>query len=152
MTVRRTRIEMLSSAEKFDGPPKTDTGYRTVAIPPHVRPLINEHLAKYAGEDRGFVDRRDEPMRGDSLRQAFERARTEQGRRTCGSTTFVTPVRPWPAAGANMTDLMRRLGHSSMAAAERYLHASESRDQLIAKALSALASAAAQVEDKVADR
>jgi hypothetical protein len=34
---------------------------------------------------------------------------------------------------------MKRLGHSSMAAARRYMHAVDGRDREIAKALSALA-------------
>ena len=42
-------------------------------------------------------------------------------------------------AGASLADLMRRLGHSSMVAAKRYLHATDSRDRQIADALSELA-------------
>ncbi|WP_244933152.1 tyrosine-type recombinase/integrase [Micromonospora tulbaghiae] len=41
--------------------------------------------------------------------------------------------------GATLADLMKRLGHSSMAAASRYLHAVDGRDREIAKALSELA-------------
>ncbi|MEU5788304.1 excisionase family DNA-binding protein [Micromonospora purpureochromogenes] len=41
--------------------------------------------------------------------------------------------------GATLADLMKRLGHSSMAAARRYLHAVDGRDREIAKALSELA-------------
>jgi integrase len=40
------------------------------------------------------------------------------------------------AAGATLKDLMKRLGHSSQAAANRYLHAVEGRDAEIAAALS----------------
>jgi hypothetical protein len=39
----------------------------------------------------------------------------------------------------SLADLMKRLGHSSMAAARRYLHTVEGRDQEIAKRLSELA-------------
>ncbi|MET8041844.1 tyrosine-type recombinase/integrase [Micromonospora sp. NPDC005215] len=35
--------------------------------------------------------------------------------------------------GATLADLMKRLGHSSMAAARRYLHAVDGRDREIAK-------------------
>jgi len=41
--------------------------------------------------------------------------------------------------GATLADLMKRLGHSSMAAARRYLHAVDGRDREIANALSELA-------------
>lgn len=74
------------------------------------------------------------------MRQAFERARSKMGRedlrfhdlRHTGQTLAA-------AAGASLADLMRRLGHSSMAAAKRYLHATDSRDKQIAAALSVLA-------------
>jgi integrase len=41
--------------------------------------------------------------------------------------------------GATLADPMKRLGHSSMAAARRYLHAVDGRDREIANALSDLA-------------
>lgn len=141
VTVRRTRTELLSSADRFDAPPKTDAGYRTVAIPPHVLPLLEAHLAEYAGAERVFVGSGGEPMRGDAVRQAFERARDKVGLphlrfhdlRHTGQTLAAE-------AGASLADLMRRLGHSSMVAAKRYLHATDSRDRQIADALSRLAS------------
>ena len=43
------------------------------------------------------------------------------------------------ATGATTKDLMRRLGHASPAAANRYLHTVNGRDAEIASALSALA-------------
>jgi integrase len=45
------------------------------------------------------------------------------------------------ATGATMAELMRRLGHSSPAAAMRYQHAADDRDQAIAEALSEFAGA-----------
>lgn len=57
VTVRRARTELLSSPERFDGPPKTDAGYRTVAIPPHILEPIQEHLREFSGADRIFVGR-----------------------------------------------------------------------------------------------
>ena len=140
VTVRRTRTELLSTPDRFDGPPKTDAGYRTVAIPPHVIPLVREHVNCYAGTERVFVGRSGEAMRGDAIRLAFDRARREVGLdhlrfhdlRHTGQTLAAE-------AGASLADLMRRLGHSSMVAAKRYLHATDSRDRQIAEALSELA-------------
>ena len=43
------------------------------------------------------------------------------------------------ATGATLAELMRRLGHSSPVAANRYLHAVAGRDEAIAEALSVLA-------------
>jgi integrase len=79
-------------------------------------------------------------MRGDAVRQAFARARKEVGLdgfrfhdlRHTGQTLAA-------ATGATLPDLMKRLGHASPAAANRYLHAVEGRDREIAAALSHLA-------------
>ena len=111
-----------------------------MSLPPHLLPILREHLEQYAGDDRVFVGRDGKPMRGDAVRQAFDRARRRVGMenftfhdlRHTGQTLAA-------AAGANMADLMRQLGHASPVAAKRYLHATESRDQLIAAALSRLA-------------
>src|SRR5664280_2688378 len=140
VTVWRTRTEMLSTGARFDGPPKTDASYRTVALPPHIMPILSDHLERFAGPDRVFVNRDGEPMRGDALRQAFERARDRvelpalrfHDLRHTGQTLAA-------AAGGSLADLMRRLGHSSTAAAKRYLHATDDRDREIAQALSKLA-------------
>jgi integrase len=43
------------------------------------------------------------------------------------------------AAGATLKNLMRRMGHASPVAAQRYLHAVDGRDPEIATALSELA-------------
>jgi integrase len=140
VTVRRNRIELLESARAFDGPPKTDAGRRTVTIPPHVLPVLREHVATWAGPERVFVGRDGEPMRGDAMRQAFTRARLRVGMtgftfhdlRHTGQTLAAS-------TGATIKDLMKRLGHASSAAANRYLHAVDGRDAEIAAALSELA-------------
>ena len=80
------------------------------------------------------------PLRGNTLYQAFVRARNAVGLdgltfhdlRHTGQTLAAQ-------TGATMADLMKRLGHSSMVAAKRYLHAVDGRDREIAKALSDLA-------------
>jgi integrase len=79
VTVRRNRVELLATGTAFDAQPKTDAGKRTVTVPPHVLPLLAEHMATWAGPDRVFVGRDDRPMRGDAIRQAFDRARRNAG-------------------------------------------------------------------------
>jgi integrase len=140
VTIRSNRVELLATREAFDGDPKTDAGRRTVAVPPHVLPVLRDHLERYAGKDRVFVGRDGNPMRGDAVRQAFVRARNKVGMdgftlhdmRHTGQTLAA-------ATGATLKDLMRRLGHSSPVAANRYLHAVDGRDAEIATALSDLA-------------
>jgi integrase len=140
VTVRRNRVELLATGAAFDAEPKTDAGKRTVNIPPHVLPVLAEHMASWAGPDRVFVGRDGRPMRGDAIRQAFDRARRKAGMpgfrfhdlRHTGQTLAA-------ATGATIKDLMRRLGHASPAASYRYLHAVDGRDAEIASALSDLA-------------
>ncbi|MGO9142307.1 MAG: tyrosine-type recombinase/integrase [Streptosporangiaceae bacterium] len=75
VTVRRNRVELLETPVAFDTDPKTYAGKRTVVIPPHVLPVLAEHMASWAGEDRVFIGRDGAPMRGNAVRLAFERAR-----------------------------------------------------------------------------
>ncbi|MFD0600245.1 tyrosine-type recombinase/integrase [Catellatospora coxensis] len=141
ITVRKNRIELLATRKAFDADPKTAAGKRTVSIPPHVMPIVRLHLEEHAGKERLFISRDGSPLRGNTLYQAFVRARRAAGldeftihdMRHTGQTLAAQ-------AGATMADLMKRLGHASMAAAKRYLHAVDGRDAEIAKALSDLAS------------
>lgn len=141
ITVRRNRVEPLSlPAGASDRDPKTQAGRRTVAVPPHLIPVLRLHLEQYAGPERLFISRDGSPLRGNTLYQAFVRARGKVGLdeltihdlRHTGATLAAQ-------TGASLADLMKRLGHSSMAAARRYMHAVDGRDQEIAKALSRLA-------------
>lgn len=138
--VRVNRLELLESPVRRDKDPKSRAGRRTVAIPPHVLALLEEHMKNFAGKERVFVGSDGEPLRGNTLYQAFRRARARVGLdnlkfhdlRHTGSTLAAQ-------SGATMADLMLRLGHSSEAAARRYLHTVEGRDREIAAALSRLA-------------
>jgi integrase len=141
VTVRRARVELLESpGAAFDADPKTDAGKRTVAVPPHVLPVLRAHMSEWAGPDLVFVGRDGQPIRGDAIRQAFTRARNKVGMpgfrfhdlRHTGQTLAAS-------AGATTKDLMRRLGHASPVAANRYLHTVDGRDAQIAVALSELA-------------
>ncbi len=140
VTVRRNRVELLTNHQEFDADPKTDAGKRTVTVPPHVLPILAEHMATWAGPERVFIGRGGRPMRGDAVRQAFDRARRKvdmpgfrfHDLRHTGQTLAAS-------TGATIKDLMRRLGHASPAASYRYLHAVDGRDEEIASALSELA-------------
>jgi integrase len=140
VTVRTNRVELLETRQAFDAPPKTDAGKRTITVPPHVLPILIAHMRDWSGPDRVFIGRDGKPMRGDAIRQAFARARRKADMpgfrfhdlRHTGQTLAAS-------AGATLKDLMKRLGHSSPAAAQRYLHAVDGRDAEIASALSDLA-------------
>jgi integrase len=132
----------LQHGERIIGPPKTRAGVRTVAIPPHVIPLIEEHLSVFtrpSDADLVFVGTLGQPVRRASFYTAWLRATAACGisglryhdLRHTGATLAA-------ATGASTKELMARLGHASADAALRYQHATADRDQAIAKALSGL--------------
>lgn len=125
------------------GEPKSAAGVRDVAIPPHIIPAVEEHLSKYVGaagssllfpatDGVGHLSQ-------SSVQWYWSKARTAAGRpdlrwhdlRHTGATLAAQ-------TGATLAELMARLGHSSPAAALRYQHAAQGRDQAIAAALSAM--------------
>lgn len=133
------------SGQKIIKDPKSEAGKRTVAIPPHLIPAIEDHLAEHVAASKGallFPSRNDpaEHMTHSTLNKVWLRARAEVGRedlafhdlRHTGATLAA-------ATGATLAELMGRLGHSTPGAAMRYQHAAADRDRAIADALSVLA-------------
>ncbi|MFI9406256.1 tyrosine recombinase XerC [Nocardia sp. NPDC052316] len=137
--VRRNRVELLESDDAFDKDPKTDAGKRPVSIPPHLRPYLVEHKEKWAGKTWLFVGRDGERMRGNAVYQAFVRARERVGVEVTFHDLRHTGQTLAASTGATLADLKKRLGHSSSAAAMRYMHAVDGRDKEVAAELSKLA-------------
>lgn len=138
--IAKNWVELLESPEKYEKDPKSAAGKRTVAVPPHVLPVLAEHAADWAGPEHFFVGRDGQRMRGNSVYQAFVRARNSVGLAIAFHDLRHTGQSLAAAAGASLADLKRRLGHSSSSAALRYMHAVEGRDAQVAQALSRLAS------------
>lgn len=120
--------------------PKSDAGRRDVAIPPHLVPVIAEHLAKHVGPERDsllFPAAHGGHLAAATLHKQFVKARQSAGRpdlrfhdlRHSGAVLAAQ-------TGATLAELMSRLGHSTPQAAMRYQHAAAERDQAIAEALS----------------
>ncbi len=134
------------------GPPKSDAGYRDVSIPPHVWPIVEEHLKTYvqpgpnsllfAGEARGH-------MWHSVMGGHFTKAKAAAGRhdlkwhdlRHTGATMAAQ-------VGATTAELQARLGHSTSVAAQLYQHAAKDRDRQIAERLSELAVPKASAPDR----
>jgi integrase len=124
--------------------PKSAAGSRDVHIPPHLLPLVDEHLERQSvGRDSLIFPATHDPerhMRQASLVRVYYPARDKAGRpdlrfhdlRHTGATMAAQ-------TGATLAELMARLGHSTPGAAMRYQHAAKGRDQQIAEALSRLA-------------
>ena len=123
--------------------PKSDAGIRDVAIPPHMIPQIEKHLAKYVAAERDsliFPNENGGHLQPSTLYRHWYKARAAAERddlrwhdlRHSGAVLAA-------ATGASLAELMGRLGHSTPQAAMRYQHAAQGRDREIAALLSKLA-------------
>ena len=137
-TVKVTRqLQELGKGGHYDGPPKSDAGRRTVAIPQVLLPMLAEQIAGRSAGDYVFGGANGRPLRRATFYRAWHAAIEKVGvgelrfhdLRHTGNTLAA-------ATGASTKELMSRLGHSSPRAALIYQHASRERDAMIAKSLS----------------
>jgi integrase len=143
--LRVSRGVTRTRGEVHIGTPKSDAGIRPVSIPPHLMPMLAEHLEQRVARDPGallFPAQHGGNMASSALRKAWLSAREAAGRpdlrfhdlRHTGATLAA-------ATGATLAELMARMGHSTPGAALRYQHAAADRDRAIAEALSGFAEA-----------
>jgi integrase len=129
------------------GDPKSAAGRRVVRLPPHLTPLLADHLGHHVGAGPDallFPAQHGGHLAPSAFYRAWYPAREAAGRpdlrfhdlRHTGATLAA-------ATGATLRDLMARLGHSTPAASLRYQHTIEDRDRAIAEALSGFAEAGA---------
>ena len=126
------------------GTPKSDAGTRDVAIPPHLLPMVKDHLrTNITGGRKGLLFPAadgESHLAASTLYKSFYRARAAAG---CPDLRF-HDLRPTGAVlaastGATLAELMGRLSPSTPGAALRYQHAAQGRHKAIAEALSKLA-------------
>jgi integrase len=138
--VRRGVVRTSTGRKVKD--PKSDAGKRIVALPPHLLPVVKDHLREHAAMGRDgllFPATHGEQLAPSTLYRVFYPARTKAGRddlrfhdlRHTGAVLAAS-------TGATLAELMARLGHSTPGAALRYQHAAQDRDRVIAAALSEL--------------
>jgi integrase len=141
--IRIRRAVVRVSGEFRIGEPKSDAGRRDVHVPPHIMPMIRDHLAYHVGPDAEallFPAQHGGHLAPASCFRWYYPARAAVGRndlrfhdlRHSGAVLAAQ-------SGATLAELMGRLGHSTPAAAMRYQHASQERDKVLAEALSRLA-------------
>jgi len=156
--LRRDRIDMLhceirvtetvtelTGGDRFAGAPKTAAGRRSVAIPPHLIGVVEEHLRTVAPVQDALVF--SAPEGGYLQRHNFRHRVWLPALQTTGLGFRFHDLRhsglTWAAAsGATIAELMHRGGHATSATAMRYQHATKDRDRAIALALSSLAASA----------
>lgn len=142
-TVRVARGVTWPAGVPTVGSTKTEAGDRLVTIPPHLVPMVKDHLRQHTDTDRDallFPAASGGHLHPRTFGKAFDRARAAAGRpdlhfhdlRHTGATLTAQ-------AGATIAELMARLGHSTPNAAMRYQHAGRDRDRALAEALSRMA-------------
>jgi integrase len=128
-----------------EGPPKTDAGIRTVAVPPNVVATLKNHLKRFVDAPNDswlFPGEEGRPVSPRTIDRIWHEARLKAGRPDLRFHDLRHSGLTWAAAtGASTAELMRRAGHASPAAALRYQHATEDRDRVLAEALGKLATA-----------
>ena len=147
-TVRVTRqlSEQRGGGFAF-GPPKSDAGQRTVAIPEVITSDLASHIVTYAAPgDDGlvFTSPQGAPLRlSNFCRRVWRPALRAIGLPMIHFHDLRHTGNQLAAdAGANLRELMDRMGHSTTRAAMAYLHGSDERQQAIADELSRQAAAA----------
>ncbi|HTQ19410.1 tyrosine-type recombinase/integrase, partial [Mycobacterium sp.] len=135
-------LVQLNGGKRFIGPPKSAAGRRSVAVPPHLWPEIDEHLATYVTADPSalvFTKASGVSLDRNNFHTIWRRATRAAGmpdyhfhdlRHLAATLAAVN--------GATTRELMHRMGHSSSRAALIYQHATEDRDLAIAEAMSNL--------------
>jgi integrase len=132
----------LNGGKRFIGPPKSAAGRRTVAVPPHLWPDIEAHLATYVDTSPDalvFTKASGVSLDRNNFHTMWRRATRAAGvpdyhfhdlRHLAATLAAVS--------GATTRELMHRMGHLSARAALIYQHATEDRDLAIAEAMSKL--------------
>jgi integrase len=148
ISVSRQLIEQLGGGHAF-GPPKSRAGKRVVPFPALLNTEVAQHLSQFVGEKDDalvFTSPAGAPMRHSNFyRRAWLPAVRKVGLaapgvhfhdlRHTGNTLTAD-------AGANLRELMERMGHSSTRAALVYLHSTSDRQRSIADAVGNVAKAA----------
>jgi integrase len=139
--IRRAAVRINGTFEI--GTPKSEASIRDVAIPPHLIPVLEDHLAKHVGTKRDsllFPNDSGDHLQPSTLMRHWYKARAAAGRddlrwHDLRHSALVLAA----ATGATLAELMARAGHSTPQAAMRYQHAAAGRDREIAALLSKLA-------------
>ncbi len=141
-TVRVPRkVAALRNRMEF-GPPKSEAGMRTVALPDAALDPLRPHLTEFVGDDPDalvFTGAKGKVLRSSNFRRAVNWSASLKTAGISGEFHFHdlrhTGNTLAAASGASTRELMHRMGHSSMRAALVYQHATSERDREIAAAM-----------------
>ncbi|WP_460802335.1 tyrosine-type recombinase/integrase [Microbacterium sp. GXF6406] len=141
VTVERALVDLPGQPITF-GTPKTAKSRRKVSLPAFVMAELRTHLDEFVPDELDalvFTASTGRPLSASRRTAIFGKARAAAGRedltwhdlRHTGATLAYR-------AGASVPEVQRRLGHTTMRAAQTYAHAADDSDQIIAARLDAL--------------
>lgn len=141
--LRIRRAAVLVDGKYVVGPPKSAEGIRDVTVPPHIVPLLLEHMDTYTPGGRDalvFPTSRATRVSQATFTKPFKAALATIGR----ESVRVHDLRHFGAvaaaqAGATTRELMDRLGHSTPSMAMNYQHVAKDRPAVLAARMSKLA-------------
>jgi len=138
-------VEILQTEGRYTSPdapatPKSEAGRRKLALPQFLTDMLREHLREQATIDPDayvFVTRRGHNVYYGASR-ALRKALTDIGRAdVVGHDLRHTAYGLKARNGATTADLQRELGHSTIDAAQRYMHANVDNQRLTAERIDA---------------
>ena len=139
LIIERQLVELGAGVEF--GPPKTDAGVRTIAMPPQLVTEMEKHLSRFActgADDLMFTGAKGAPLTRGNWHPKWDQARaavTDLPEGFRFHDLRHTSITIAAASGASTKELMARMGHASPDAALRYQHATRDRDAQIADAI-----------------
>lgn len=136
LNVRQSLVEVTGKPVTF-GPPKSDAGRRKVHLPPDAARELLAHMDRFTApgpRSLVFATKTGLPVRGGQRTSMFTRAKKRAG---APSEIRWHDLRHLAAtraaeAGATLAELQRRIGHSTVAAAMHYQHATDDGDARLA--------------------
>lgn len=140
--VERAILELSGQKPTF-GRTKTEGSRRVVALPEFVMEQLRRHMEAYVGSSEGsllFCTEDGGILTRTWLGQMFRRAQKRAGLESLGLAWHDlrhTGASLAYAVGSSVVDVQRRLGHTTMTAANRYAHAYASSDAAVAARLHA---------------
>ncbi len=124
------------------GPPKSESGVRTVALPEAAQTAFRPHMLAFVDADPEalvFTGAKGTALRGGNFLRAVKWEKSVKAAGITGDFHFHdlrhTGNTLAAASGASTRELMHRMGHASMRAALIYQHATSERDREIAEGM-----------------
>ncbi len=135
-TVHVERAVVRVDGGHLVGPPKSEAGVRTVAMPPALVPVVAGHLDRHVDDDRDallFPAHHGGHLAPSTVYRHLYAARQAAGLPTLRWHDLRHHAATTAARhGATLAQLQRRLGHSTVVAAMRYQHAAQQEDEALA--------------------